>query len=85
MFLLYNVFEARHDIEDTFRPGGRLLRGRCITGLRMCKDGRCLEAKLISFAKGFLKQPHMLPIFKVVYQTFKAPIETKGRGISYFI
>lgn len=58
---------------------------RCITGLRICKDGRCLEAKLISFAEGFLKQPHMLPIFKVVYQTFKAPIETKGRGISYFI
>ena len=78
-------FEARHDIGDTFRPGGRLLRGRCITGLRMCKDGRCLEAKLTSFAKGFLKKPHMLPIFKVVYQIFKVPIETKGRGISYFI
>ena len=77
MFLLYNVFEARHDIGDTFRPGGRLLCGRCITGLRMYKDGRCLEAKLISFAKGLLKQPHMLRFLRWFAKYSRLPLKLK--------
>ena len=31
----------------------------------MCRDGRGLGSKLVSFAKGFSKHPYILAIFKV--------------------
>ena len=31
----------------------------------MCRDGRGLGSKLVSFAKGFSKHPHIWVIFKV--------------------
>ena len=31
----------------------------------MCRDGRGLGSKLVSFTKGFSKHPHILAIFKV--------------------
>ena len=43
--------------------------------LRMCRDGRGLD--LVSFAKGFLKRPHIFPIFKVVSEYSRLPFKLK--------
>ena len=47
--------------------------------LRICRDGRGLGSKLVSFAKGF---PHIFPIFKVVSGYSRLPFKLK---VGYFI
>ena len=49
--------------------------------LRMCKDGRGLETKLVSFTKGFSKHPHILAIFKVDSEYLTFPFKAK---VDYF-
>ena len=48
----------------------------------MCKDGRGLGAKLVSFTKGFSKHPHILAIFKVDSEYLRFPFKVK---VDYFI
>ena len=48
----------------------------------MCKDGRGLGAKLVSFTKGFSKHPHILAIFKVDSEYLRFPFKAK---VDYFI
>ena len=50
--------------------------------LRMCTDGRGLGSKLVSFAKGFSKHPHILAIFKVDSEYLRLPFRVK---VDYFI
>ena len=45
--------------------------------LRMCTDGRGLGSKLVSFAKGFSKHPHILAIFKVDSEYLRFPFKVK--------
>ena len=47
----------------------------------MCKDGRGLGAKLVSFTKGFSKDPHILAIFKVDSEYLTFPFKAK---VDYF-
>ena len=47
----------------------------------MCKDGRGLGAKLVSFTKGFSKHPHILAIFKVDSEYLTFPFKAK---VDYF-
>ena len=49
---------------------------------RMCRDGRGLGSKLVSFAKGFSKHPHILAIFKADSEYLRFPSELK---VAYFI
>ena len=54
--------------------------------LGMCKDERGLESKLVSFAKGLSKHPHIFPIFKVVSEYSRLPFKLKvGYSILYSI
>ena len=48
----------------------------------MCRDGRGLGSKLVSFAKGFSKHPHILAIFKVDSEYLRFPFKVK---VDYFI
>ena len=48
----------------------------------MCKDGRGLGTKLVSFTKGFSKHPHILAIFKVDSEYLRFPFKAK---VDYFI
>ena len=48
----------------------------------MCKDGRGLKSKLVSFTKGFSKQPHILAIFEVDSEYLRFPFKAK---VDYFI
>ena len=48
----------------------------------MCRDGRGLGSKLVSFAKGFYKHPHILAIFKVDSEYLRFPFKAK---VDYFI
>ena len=50
--------------------------------LRMPKDGRGLGSKLVSFAKGFSKHPHILVIFMVDSGYLRFPFKGK---VDYFI
>ena len=50
--------------------------------LRMCRDGRVLGSKLVSFAKGFSKHQHVLAIFKVDSKYLRFPFKVK---VDYFI
>ena len=50
--------------------------------LRMPKDGRGLGSKLVSFAKGFSKHPHILVIFMVDSGYLRFPFKVK---VDYFI
>ena len=50
--------------------------------LRMCRDGRGLGSKLVSFAKGFSKHPYILAIFKVDSEYSRFPFKVK---VDYFI
>ena len=50
--------------------------------LRMCRDGRGLGSKLVSFAKGFSKHPHILAFFKVESEYLRFPFKVK---VDYFI
>ena len=50
--------------------------------LRMCRDGRGLGSKLVSFAKGFSKHQHVLAIFKVDSKYLRFPFKVK---VDYFI
>ena len=43
----------------------------------MCRDGRGLGSKLVSFAKGFSKHPHILAIFKVDSEYLRLPFKLK--------
>ena len=47
----------------------------------MCKDGRGLGTKLVSFTKGFSKDPHILAIFKVDSEYLTFPFKAK---VDYF-
>ena len=47
----------------------------------MCKDGRGLGTKLVSFTKGFSKYPHILAIFKVDSEYLTFPFKAK---VDYF-
>ena len=47
----------------------------------MCKDGRGLGTKLVSFTKGFSKHPHILAIFKVDSEYLTFPFKAK---VDYF-
>ena len=49
---------------------------------RMCRDGRGLGSKLVLFAKGFSKHPHILTIFKVDSEYLKFPFKVR---VDYFI
>ena len=44
----------------------------------MCRDGRGLGSKLVSFAKGFSKHPHILAIFKVDSEYLRFPFKVNG-------
>ena len=48
----------------------------------MCRDGKGLESKLVSFTKGFSKHPHILAIFKVDSECLRFPFKAK---VDYFI
>ena len=48
----------------------------------MCRDGRGLGSKLVSFTKGFSKHPHILAIFKVDSEYLRFPVKAK---VDYFI
>ena len=48
----------------------------------MCRDGRGLGSKLVSFTKGFSKHPHILAIFKVDSEYLRSPFKAK---VDYFI
>ena len=48
----------------------------------MCRDGRGLGSKLVSFTKGFSKHPCILAIFKVVSEYLRFPFKVKA---DYFI
>ena len=48
----------------------------------MCTDGRGLGSKLVSFAKGFSKYPHILAIFKAGSEYLRFPFKVK---VDYFI
>ena len=48
----------------------------------MCREGRGLGSKLVSFTKGFLKHPHILAIFKVDSECLRFPFKSK---VDYFI
>ena len=48
----------------------------------MCRDGRGLGSKLVLFAKGFSKHPHILAIFKVDSEYLRFPFKVK---VDYFI
>ena len=49
---------------------------------RMCRDGRGLGSKLVSFAKGFSKHTHILAIFKADSEYLRFPFKAK---VEYFI
>ena len=48
----------------------------------MCKDGRGLGSKLVSFTKGFSNRPPILAIFKVDSEYLSFPFKAK---VDYFI
>ena len=48
----------------------------------MCRDGRGLGSKLVSFTKGFSKHPNILAIFKVHSEYLMFPFKAK---VDYFI
>ena len=48
----------------------------------MCRDGRGLGSKLVSFTKGFSKHLHILAIFKVDSGYLRFPFNVK---VDYFI
>ena len=48
----------------------------------MCRDGRGLGYKLVSFTKGFSKYLHILAIFKVDSEYLRFPFKAK---VDYFI
>ena len=48
----------------------------------MCRDGRGLGSKLVLFAKGFSKHPHILVIFKMDSEYLRFPFKLK---VDYFI
>ena len=48
----------------------------------MCRDGRGLGSKLVSFTKGFSKHPHILAIFKVDSEYLRFPFKLK---VEYFM
>ena len=50
--------------------------------MRVCRDGRGLGSKLVSFTKGFSKHPHILAIFKVDSEYLRFPFKVKA---DYFI
>ena len=50
--------------------------------LRMCRDGRGLGSKLVSFAKGFSKHLHILAIIKVDSEYLRFSFKAK---VDYFI
>ena len=49
--------------------------------VRMCRDGRGLGTKLVSFAKGFSKHTYILAIFKVDSEYLRYPLKLK---VDYF-
>ena len=49
---------------------------------RMCRDGRGLGSKLVSFSKGFSKHPHILAIIKVDSEYLRFSFKLK---VHYFI
>ena len=49
---------------------------------RMRRDGRGLGSKLVLFAKGFSKHPHILAIFKVDSEYLRFPFKVR---VDYFI
>ena len=50
--------------------------------LRMCRDGRGLGSKLVSFSKGFSKHPHILAIIKVDSEYLRFSFKLK---VDYFM
>ena len=50
--------------------------------LRMCRDGRGLGSKLVSFEKGYSKHPCILAIFRVDSEYLRFPFKLK---VDYFI
>ena len=48
----------------------------------MCRDGRGLGSKLVSFTKGFSEHSHILAIFKVDSEYLRFPFKAK---VDYFI
>ena len=48
----------------------------------MCREGRGLGSKLVSFIKGFSKHSHILAIFKVDSEYLRFPFKEK---VDYFI
>ena len=50
--------------------------------LRMCRDGRGLGSKLVSFAKGFSEHPYILATSKVDSEYLRFPFKVK---VDYFI
>ena len=48
----------------------------------MCRDGRGLGSKLVSFTKRFSKHPHILAIFKVDSEYLRFPFKVR---VDYFI
>ena len=59
-----------------------LIWDRAEQRLRMCRDGRGLGSKLVSFAKGFSKHPYILGILKVDSEYLRFPFKVK---VDYFI
>ena len=64
---------------DGKNPG---LVDRAEQRLRMCRDGRGLGSKLISFSNGFSKHPHILAIIKVDSEYLSFSFKLK---VHYFI
>ena len=67
------------DQENVWEP---TVTDRAEQRLRMCTDGRGVGSKLLSFAKGFSKHPHILAIFKVDSEYLRFPFKVK---VDFFI
>ena len=61
---------------------GAVQADRAEQRLRMCRDGRGLGSKLVSFAKGFSKHLHILAIIKVDSEYLRFSFKAK---VDYFI
>ena len=70
----YSVPGYEGKIPNREKPTRRV---RAEQRLRRCRDGRDLESKLVSFVKGFSKNPCILAIFKEDSEYLRFPFKVK--------
>ena len=79
--LIRSVVRAKSRRERA-RERGIVLGDRVEQRLRICRDGKGLGSKVVSFAKRFSKHSHIFPIFKVDSEYLRLPFKVK---VDYFI